>query len=220
MAGIKRADARIINRTVLGDIAEFTVPASNDYTDNTWVATDLALSEIGVAEDLGKAFIRIGEEIKEICLDCEDTGTVPPGGETGQVLTKSSNTDYDTEWTTPATGGFTTYDKPTGQILTSFVGANDMFNFPFTGMITVKVFASAFTEAEEDLQYTVTTTFRLVTGAITNVRDEVIEEPASNSNINHKWHIEGSDIYFGLEGPVAQDCFFTARVLYMPIPSV
>lgn len=30
---------------------------------------------------------------------------VEPGGTTGQVLTKASNTDYDTEWSTPAGGG-------------------------------------------------------------------------------------------------------------------
>lgn len=29
---------------------------------------------------------------------------VPTGGTTGQVLSKSSNTNYDTQWTTPSTG--------------------------------------------------------------------------------------------------------------------
>jgi len=35
---------------------------------------------------------------------------VPTGGTTGQVLTKASGTDYDTEWTTPEAGGGTVTD--------------------------------------------------------------------------------------------------------------
>lgn len=32
------------------------------------------------------------------------TNDIPAGGTTGQVLTKASDTDYDTEWTTPSEG--------------------------------------------------------------------------------------------------------------------
>lgn len=37
--------------------------------------------------------------------DGEDGVGVPAGGTTGQVLSKASGTDYDTEWTTPEAGG-------------------------------------------------------------------------------------------------------------------
>jgi len=43
----------------------FTIPPSEDFTDDSWSATDLALSEIGVAEGVGRAFIRIGNQVKE-----------------------------------------------------------------------------------------------------------------------------------------------------------
>lgn len=36
--------------------------------------------------------------------DGEGGGNVPPGGDPGQVLTKRTTADYDTEWTTPETG--------------------------------------------------------------------------------------------------------------------
>lgn len=38
---------------------------------------------------------------------------VPVGGTTGQVLSKASNTDYDTVWTTPSAGG--------GETISSFL---------------------------------------------------------------------------------------------------
>ena len=40
-------------------------------------------------------------------MDGDNGVGVPSGGTTGQVLTKASGTDYDTEWTTPEAGGVT-----------------------------------------------------------------------------------------------------------------
>jgi hypothetical protein len=49
------------------------------------------------------------ESTKELAngkyIDDQMGNGVPEGGTTGQVLTKASNTDYDTEWTTPGGGG-------------------------------------------------------------------------------------------------------------------
>ena len=35
----------------------------------------------------------------------EAQGTLPAGGTTGQVLVKSSNSDYSAQWATPSSGG-------------------------------------------------------------------------------------------------------------------
>lgn len=58
--------SRISHHTITGSAsATFSVPASEDFTDGTWTSRDLSLSEIGVNEDAGRAYIRIGSEVKE-----------------------------------------------------------------------------------------------------------------------------------------------------------
>lgn len=49
--------------------ASFTVPASNDFTDGSWVSTDLVRNEIGVNEFNQSVWIRIGSEVYEIITD-------------------------------------------------------------------------------------------------------------------------------------------------------
>lgn len=61
--------SRISHHTLAGSMsATFSVPTSEDFTDGTWTANDLALSEIGVNEDAGSAYIRIGSDIKQFQL--------------------------------------------------------------------------------------------------------------------------------------------------------
>lgn len=57
--------ARIKHHTVT-TAGAFTVPSSEDFTDGSWTIRDLAKSEIGVNENDGTAFIRIGAAIKEL----------------------------------------------------------------------------------------------------------------------------------------------------------
>ena len=54
-----------------------------------------------------------------------DGAGVPLGGTTGQVLAKNSNTDFDTEWTTPATGAVTSVNTRTGAV-TGLAEASDL----------------------------------------------------------------------------------------------
>lgn len=49
--------------------ASFTVPASNDFTDGSWSATDLVRNEIGVNEFNQSVWIRIGSQVYEIITD-------------------------------------------------------------------------------------------------------------------------------------------------------
>lgn len=58
--------SRISHHTIFGQTGvTFSVPSSEDFTDGTWEITDLCLSEIGVSEDEGKVYIRIGDEVKQ-----------------------------------------------------------------------------------------------------------------------------------------------------------
>lgn len=60
-----RVSHHTITTSGLTGTTSFTVPSSEDFTDGSWTNFDLALSEIGVDEDRGRAFIRIGNEVKE-----------------------------------------------------------------------------------------------------------------------------------------------------------
>lgn len=57
--------------------------------------------------------------------DGADGAGVPIGGTTGQVLSKNSNTDFDTEWVTPATDAVTSVNTRTGAV-TGLAEASDL----------------------------------------------------------------------------------------------
>lgn len=58
--------SRISHHTLSGSAsATFSVPATEDFTSGSWTPQDLALSEIGVNEDAGRVYIRVGTDIKE-----------------------------------------------------------------------------------------------------------------------------------------------------------
>ena len=63
--------SRISHHTIAGSASAgltFSVPAQEDFTDGSWTAFDLALSEIGVNEQDDKVYIRIDDEIKEFAF--------------------------------------------------------------------------------------------------------------------------------------------------------
>jgi hypothetical protein len=64
--------SRISHHTI-DDGLPFTVPTQEDFTikgvSGSWTDYDLALSEIGVDEGLGKVFIRVGTQIYELITD-------------------------------------------------------------------------------------------------------------------------------------------------------
>lgn len=81
--------------------APFTVPPGEDFTDGTWYATDLALSEIGVLEQNKTAWIRINDEVREIMT--ASAGVLVPGNSTQIIfnldgeLTSDPGLIYDPE---------------------------------------------------------------------------------------------------------------------------
>lgn len=58
--------SRIAHHTITATGSTFSIPVNEDFTSGSWTINDLALSEIGVNEGDKKAYIRIGDEIKEI----------------------------------------------------------------------------------------------------------------------------------------------------------
>lgn len=58
--------SRIINHAISTSGQSFTVPSSNDHTDETWLATDLYIGELGVNVTDDKVFVRTNNGIIQI----------------------------------------------------------------------------------------------------------------------------------------------------------
>lgn len=58
--------SRIINHAISTSGKTFTVPSSNDHTDETWLATDLYIGEIGVNITDDKVYIRTNNGIVQL----------------------------------------------------------------------------------------------------------------------------------------------------------
>jgi hypothetical protein len=73
--------SRIQHHIIVGSASmTFSVPTNEDFTIANWSPSDLVDGEIGVNRDAYRAFLRINDQIKEICLDC---GTPSGGGPQG-----------------------------------------------------------------------------------------------------------------------------------------
>jgi hypothetical protein len=68
---------------------------------------------------------RINDVVTNIGTDIKTLFSlaIPAGGATGQVLTKSSGTDYATSWQTPAAGGGGTSTLDGGNALSVYGGS-------------------------------------------------------------------------------------------------
>lgn len=58
--------SRIINHAISTSGAVFTVPTSNDHTDETWLATDLYIGELGVNVTDDKVYVRTSNGIVQL----------------------------------------------------------------------------------------------------------------------------------------------------------
>lgn len=95
--GLVTQFSRISHHTIFGFTGStFSVPVTEDFTTGSWTIYDLALSEIGVNETDEKAYIRIGNSIKEFNFGAGVTGSAGatgpqgatgPAGATGPSIT-------------------------------------------------------------------------------------------------------------------------------------
>ena len=67
--------SRIINHAISTSGAVFTVPTSNDHTDETWLATDLYVGEFGVNVTDDKVYVRTSNGIIPLSTGSTSSGT-------------------------------------------------------------------------------------------------------------------------------------------------
>jgi len=67
--------SRIINHAISTSGAVFTVPTSNDHTDETWLATDLYVGEFGVNVTDDKVYVRTSNGIIPLSTGATGSGT-------------------------------------------------------------------------------------------------------------------------------------------------
>lgn len=63
--------SRIANKAITS--GSFTIPSTNDFTDGTWVPTDLMDREIGIVMDSRKVYMRIDDTIIELLTNLSET---------------------------------------------------------------------------------------------------------------------------------------------------
>lgn len=67
--------SRIINHGITTAGTQFTIPTSNDHTDETWVSTDLYIGEIGVNLTDDKVYVRTNNGIVQLATGTSSGGT-------------------------------------------------------------------------------------------------------------------------------------------------
>lgn len=67
--------SRLINHRVTTTGQTFTIPTSNDHTDETWLATDLYIGEIGINVTDDTIYMRTNNGIVQISTGTSSTGT-------------------------------------------------------------------------------------------------------------------------------------------------
>ena len=111
----------------------FTIPPSEDFTDGTWVSTDLVNSEFGVKSSTDQLFIRIDDGIFQIPLV---TSTGSTSGYTNSPALPHNSVQYNNAGNFGGNSGFT-FD---GSNINADLGSNhlnlgvvDYGGFPLTG---------------------------------------------------------------------------------------
>lgn len=164
------------------------------FTDGKWA---LNVSVGGVRGPAGVAIQETAPATTDVLwADTSITGTavIPLGGSTGQVLAKSSATDYDTAWATPVTSG-------------DMALKADLASPTFTGTPTLPTGTIATTQTAGNSSTAVATT-AFVGTAVANLVDSA---PATLNTLDELAAALGDDVNFatttataiGLKAPLA-----------------
>lgn len=100
--------SRLINHRITGSGTQFTIPTSNDHTDETWLNTDLYIGEIGINVTDDKIFMRTNNGIVQIATGTSSGSTAS----TSAIFVFNSpniqiGSTYSADGLTPRSGYFT-----------------------------------------------------------------------------------------------------------------
>ena len=102
-------------------------------------------------------------------------GAIPKGGTTGQVLTKSSNTNYETTWTTPAGGSSGVFVEKAGDSMTGILtlSADPVSNFHAATKGYVDASAGSVTSAFQSADGQILGSISTINTSLGNKQDKV-----------------------------------------------
>jgi hypothetical protein len=117
--------SRLINHRLSTAGQTFTIPVSNDHTDETWLSTDLYIGEIGVNVTDDKAYFRSNNGIIELATGTSSGSTAS----TANVFVFNSpniviGTTYSADAITPRSGYYTDLGSTTLRFKDLFLGGS------------------------------------------------------------------------------------------------
>lgn len=101
--------SRLVNHRISSSGTQFTVPTSDDHTDETWVSTDLYIGEIGINVTDDTAFMRTNNGIIQIATGTSSgaSGTATPAVFVFNTPNIEIGSTYSADAVTPRSGYYT-----------------------------------------------------------------------------------------------------------------
>lgn len=137
--------SRLINHRLSTAGQAFTVPVSNDHTDETWLSTDLYIGEIGINVTDDKVFMRTNNGIVQIATGTSSGGT---GSQAAVFVFNSPNiqigSTYSADAVTPRSGYYTDLGSSTLRWKDLFLGGSS------TNLSTINVNSGLYLKESSD----------------------------------------------------------------------
>ena len=117
--------SRLINHRLSTSGQTFTIPVSNDHTDETWLSTDLYIGEVGINITDDKAYFRTNNGIIQLATGTSSGGT---SSSANVFVFNSPNivigTTYSADAITPRSGYYTDLGSSTLRFKDLFLGGS------------------------------------------------------------------------------------------------
>jgi hypothetical protein len=177
--------SRLINHGITTAGTTFTIPTSNDHTDETWLATDLYLGELGVNLTDDKVYVRTNNGIIQLATGTSSTGST---ASTSAIFVFNSpniqiGSTYSADALTPRSGYYTDLGTTTLRWKDLYLGGSS------TGLATIN--------ANNGLLITEASDAILVTnGIVSNNAPIEIDFKASLTTKDRQTHINSRNVQF------------------------
>jgi hypothetical protein len=138
--------SRLINHRLSTSGQTFTIPVSNDHTDETWLATDLYIGEIGINVTDDKAYFRSNNGIVQLATGTSSSGST---SSVAQVFVFNSpniqiGTTYSADAIIPRSGYYTDLGSTTLAFKDLFLGGSS------TNLATIEVNGGLYLKESSD----------------------------------------------------------------------